>query len=154
MQSLPFLSITQVFHNLQKRKVGRYFTRPCSVEEVQKLEDNLGLRLPAAYRELLLWIGNGGFVFEGQYFRHYLIKGNRAMAIKLMQVLGLSESLPEDAIVFLHDQLDEYFYYICASEGDDPPVHEFYAVGGECKHVKNYSKKLEEYMLRRLRSFL
>lgn len=67
-----------------------------------------------------------------------------------MKAVGCPESLPEDAIVFLFDQLDDYFFYIRASEGDNPPVHMFEAIGKEYRKIDNYSSNLEDYLLERI----
>ena len=53
------------FQILQESRKGSSETFPCSEKEVQKLEKNLGLRLPEAYKEFLLWIGAGGGPLEG-----------------------------------------------------------------------------------------
>ncbi|HEY9627545.1 MAG TPA: SMI1/KNR4 family protein [Coleofasciculaceae cyanobacterium] len=138
------------FQMLQESRKGSSETFPCSEEEVQKLEKNLGLRLPKAYKEFLLWIGAGGGPLEGQHFTDSRVQANRERAMATMKAVGCPESLPEDAIVFLFDQLDDYFFYIRASEGDNPPVHLFEAIGKEYRKIDNYSRNLEDYLLERI----
>lgn len=138
------------FQVLQKSQKGYSKPSSCTVEEVQMLEHDLGFPLPEAYKEFLLWIGAGGGPLEGQHFTDSRVKVNRERAIATMRAVGFPGSLSDDAIVFLFDQLDDYFFYICASEGDNPPVHMFEALGNEYQKVDNYSNNLEEYLLERI----
>ena len=105
---------------------------PATPAEVDGLESEIGLRLPAAYRGFLLQAGN--------YPPHALVGSDCSIANVpklrgyLEEVLrndGVSFELPADAVVFLSHQGYIYFYFQCDNQSDDPPVWRYY----EGKHV-------------------
>lgn len=73
------------FQILQRSKKGCSETFSSSVEEVQKLEKDIGFLLPEAYKEFLLWIGAGGGPLEGQHFTDSRVQANRERAIATMR---------------------------------------------------------------------
>src|SRR5207248_219520 len=91
---------------------------PCTEEEVRKLEQQVGLKLPQAYREFLLWMGhNGGGLLQGSdcFYQHLprIQKG----AVELLEEDGFPDPLPADAFVFLMHQ-GYQFDFFRVSEGD------------------------------------
>jgi hypothetical protein len=96
---------------------------PCSEREVQSLERHLGLTLPPAYKEYLLWIGHGaGRLLRGTDCFYADIFDLRTWAEQLLNEDGFPQKLPEDAIVFSMHQ-GYQFSFFRTSEGDDPPVY-------------------------------
>jgi len=99
---------------------------PCTEHEIQILEQQLGLPLPGAYKEFLLWMGHGagGFLRGSDCFYEHLLR-LRAGAMELLWENGYPEPLPGDALVFYMHQ-GYLFYFVRVGEGDDPPVY-FYS---------------------------
>jgi hypothetical protein len=137
---------------------------PCTSEQVQLLEDCLGLALPGAYREFLLWSGNGGGCFDKQPHHHdnrfrfadVFDGSNKIAAIEILKRNGYAEELPDDAIVFKVTDGGE-FSFIRAGEGDNPPIHVFYSKLYDHRPqqlVWNDSQNLEEYRLKRIESLI
>jgi hypothetical protein len=99
---------------------------PCTEREIRIMEQHIGLPLPGAYKEFLLWMGHGagGFMRGSDCFYEHLPR-LRAWAMELLWENGYAEPLPEDAFVFYMHQ-GYLFYFVRAGEGNDPPVY-FYS---------------------------
>lgn len=92
-------------------------------EQISTLENKYAVRLPKAYKEWLAEFGaSSSGIFYSVTFTYPQLEEAQRRAKKLASVDGFS--LPESAIVFLID--DCSFCYFDATEGDDPPVYEFY----------------------------
>ena len=103
-----------------------YQTTPCRQESLKFLEQHLGLPLPTAYQEFLLWMGYGADRFLGHLeFCVGQVPYNQEDAHEVMEGY-CQEPLPDDAIVFAMGHQGTYFYFICVSEGEDPPIHGYY----------------------------
>lgn len=98
---------------------------PCTEDEVHQLEQTLGLRLPLAYREFLLWMGHyaGGYL-AGYDWRFEALFHLKEWALELLEENQSTEILPEDAIVFFMNQ-GYRFMFFRVSEGENPPVYEY-----------------------------
>ena len=102
--------------------VGRLV--PCSEGEVRAIEKRLGNKLPAAYREFLLLMGQKDGGLLGRDWLYEYLEIFQEDAIELMRRDGFPVTLPADAFVFLmHDGYQ--FDFFCISEGDDPPVYHY-----------------------------
>lgn len=99
--------------------------KPCTKEEIQQLERVLGLRLPLAYQEFLLWMGHGagGFLAGSDWIFEDLFDLKEA-ARELLEENRSTEVLPEDTFVFFMHQ-GYRFLYLRPSEGENPPVYEY-----------------------------
>lgn len=96
---------------------------PCTLEEVEELEQWCGHRLPEAYREFLLWMGRsgGGFLAGSDYFYRHL-KDLPAAALELLAEDQFAGQLPANIFIFfMHQGFQFNFFYF--DDGDDPPVY-------------------------------
>ena len=96
---------------------------PCTEEEINLLEEKLGLFLPMAYKEFLLWGGHkAGGLMEGSdcFYRHLL--RNQETARSILEDDEFIKPLPEDAFVFFthHDYM---FLFFQTSYVEDPAVY-------------------------------
>lgn len=116
------------FQDLEQLNRDIYKNQPCSPEEVERLEEDLKLKLPEAYREFLLWCGNRcGFLRSDRYFWSDVKDSHREWLEETMEIHNLSMTLiPSDAIIFYVNHGGYVYAFICASEGDNPPVHAFW----------------------------
>ncbi|MGG6298063.1 SMI1/KNR4 family protein [Leptolyngbya sp. AN02str] len=139
------------FQELEQINRDIYKNCPCSLEEVELLEHDLKLKLPGAYREFLLWCGNRcGFLDSDRYFWSDVKDSHREWLEEAMEILNLPMTLvPSDAIIFYVN--GGYIYaFIRASEGDNPPVHEFR--NGQL--LWNYVDSIEQFCLERIETAL
>lgn len=114
------------FEQLCQNERIPFEARPASEAEIQNAEQQLRIRFPIAYREFLLWMGNGGHHFLDHFvFSISRLPLNQIDARELVED-DTSETLPEDEIVLFWGNQGYYFKFICASDGDNPRVHEFY----------------------------
>ena len=98
---------------------------PCNEHEVQELERAVGLKLPAAYKEFLLWAGHGaGWLMEGSRFYYDDLLAIQETAREMLQENESPDKLPDDAFVFWSHQ-GYQFSFFRTSQGDDPPVHHY-----------------------------
>lgn len=114
---------------------------PCTEEEVRSLEQQLGISLPDAYKEFLLWMGHGaGGLMRGSdcFFEHLF--EIRAWAIELLQENNFPEPLPDDAFVFFMHQ-GYQFSFLRTSEGDDPPTYSYH----EGENQTSFTRSHERY---------
>lgn len=139
------------FQALLARRGGFNNVRPCTNDEVQSLERSLGIKLPKAYQEFLLWMGRGGGFLGGEEFDWMRVRDdNRRKAIEIMEFCNYPNPLSDDAIIFLVYQGIDAFAFIRASEGDNPPVHLFGEGESHDQITWNFSKDLEEFCLKRI----
>ena len=104
---------------------------PCSEREVELLERHLGLPLPQAYREYLLWIGHGaGQLERGTDCFYADVFHLRTSAKRLLNEDDFPQPLPADAVVFSMHQ-GYQFAFFCTSEGEDPPVYYYLEDSGQ-----------------------
>lgn len=98
---------------------------PCTPEEVERLEQWKGHRLPEAYREILLWMGRwGGGLLRGSECFYGDLRYIQSEARELLAENQFPEALPEDAFVFFMHQGCQ-FNFFRLDEGDDPPVYRY-----------------------------
>lgn len=112
---------------------------PCTEKEISSLEEHLGLSLPLAYKEFLLWGGHSaGGLMEGSdcFFKHLLLIQDTAKDILAED--QFSQLLPEYAFVFFMHQ-DYQFLFFKTFQEDDPPVYSYR------EHQKKTSFKQEYY---------
>jgi hypothetical protein len=136
----------------QKEREDRPLVQPATEKEVKEVETQLGLLLPEAYKEFLLWTGNGGGIWAGHDFDWDRVRSqNKRIALGAMEIAGFAPILPEDAIVFLVYQGGDSFAFIRSSEGNNPPVHLFVEYGDRAEMILNYASCIEELYLKSLR---
>lgn len=104
----------------------------CTEEEVHRLEEQLGIHVPAAYREWLRWMGHGagGFLRGTDVFYDDDLPSLKEGALELFHENDLDGALPADALVFyLHQGYVAQFMRL--SEGDDPPIYGYAEGSGQ-----------------------
>ena len=137
-----------------KKIYDSYFSEtpaPCTQEQVEHVEQFLHLKLPVAFVEYLLWMGQWADMMRGSDFFYWPLFDLREGAETLMAHTECQETLPQDAIVFFMHGGNQ-FMFIRTSEGDDPPVY-FY--GGKnpyfTKPFEHFSSCLEAIIQQEIR---
>jgi len=111
---------------------------PCSASEVERLQNDSGLPLPAAYKAYLLiagqappssWFGSDCAV------RH--LPSLRAAAERILRESG-RPPLPNEAFVFLMHQGYQFFHFVADGRSDDPEI--FYYLEGEPAVVRRFDR--------------
>ena len=97
---------------------------PCSQADILRLEEQFEIKLPAAYREFLLWVGRGGGQFLQKQYRYDVLGVISSAAREILESRLPGVTLPSKALVIALD-IDESFYFIPSNEGDDPRVFIF-----------------------------
>lgn len=143
MDSVPLLetSLLNILYGLRdEAQNGQYLTQqknqlaiidanvaqapvPCTLDEVETLEQQISLELPVAYKEFLAWLGHsaGSFLHYLDCFYPSLVSLQQAVRAMLASD-ACSSTLADDAFVFMLIS-GEGFAFIRTSEGDDPPVY-------------------------------
>lgn len=96
---------------------------PCTLAEVEDLEQWTGHRLPEVYREFLLWMGHaGGGLLEGSDCFYPHLRELPLLAQDLLEEDQCVKTLPGNTVVFfMHQGYQFDFFYL--NDGDDPPVY-------------------------------
>ena len=144
---LEFCQTVSKYHNPS----SPYIPVPSSEGEIKAMEKTLNLSFPAAYQEFLLWMGKGAGSFMDSYVCVLrTLPRNKEDAIELMEGDACTDILPKDAIVFAWGNQGCYFSFIRASEGDNPPVHDY----DEGKGITwNADPNLETFVIRYIDDF-
>jgi SMI1 / KNR4 family (SUKH-1) len=86
---------------------------PASPEEIAALEQQLGVRLPAAYKAFLFILGrDGGTDFIGSDCTIRRLPKLREWAQDLLRRCGSPYMLPDTAFVFMMHQGYSFFYFV------------------------------------------
>lgn len=125
--------------------------RGCTEKEVAKLEDQIGLKLPKAYKEFMIWAGNGLGTFEigSEFYYDQDLVDLQRMANDLLLENNFPQKLPKDSFVFWGHQ-GYMFCFFLTSEGDDPPVH-YYRESFEKDFAWNYHRHFTDFLLVEMR---
>lgn len=102
---------------------------PCTEEEVSALERDVGVRLPAAYRAMLLVIGRESYSkLVGTDVTIGWLRRMQPYARELLEANGRPFELPAEAFVFLSHQGYQFAYFVADGANNDPAVY-FYLEG-------------------------
>jgi SMI1-KNR4 cell-wall len=96
---------------------------PANSEEVAALEQELGVRFPAAYKAFLFILGRDGgsdFIGSDCTIRH--LPELRGGAEDLLRRCGSQFTLPKKAFVYLMHQGYNFFYFLADQTSEDPAV--------------------------------
>lgn len=152
---------------------------PCTEAEVEEFEIALGVKIPLAYREFLMWGGKGmGKIMQGSddfyYYepmysqlRKIMQSDNkshdyqtdepyvgRIMARELLLENKLDPSPIDNQVILIFSHQGYQFAYIRADEGENPPV--YYYIEGQksttpIKQHEHYSDYLETVIRKELK---
>lgn len=97
----------------------------CNREEISKLEQQVGIKLPSAYQEFLQIMGKGAgqFLRGSDCFYPELLELQKA-AIEILEENNFPQTLPQDAFVFFMHQ-GYQFSFFRLSEGENPPTYSY-----------------------------
>jgi SMI1 / KNR4 family (SUKH-1) len=114
-------------------RVGGYIARyqaagltgvPCTEAEVSALQRDLGVRLPAAYRAMLLLMGREPDPsFTGTDLSMRWLRDLQPAALELLEDNGRPFELPPRSFVFLSHQGYQFMYLVADGASDDPPLY-------------------------------
>jgi hypothetical protein len=109
----------------------------CTQEDLERIEAEAGVRLPASYKQLMSVAGrSAGRFLEGSDFLFPAVTGLKADAVRLLRECGTDWHLSPTEFVFVGHQGYQFLFFDCA-KGDDPPVYLF--VEGDEKPREVYS---------------
>lgn len=104
---------------------ARRGARGCTQDEIAQVEADQGVRLPAAYRELLAALGRDtGGLAVGSDLTFPGILGARADAVELFEENEVGHLLPASAVVVMIHQ-GYVVDFVDTADGQDPPVREW-----------------------------
>lgn len=116
----------------------------CTDAEIAEVEKDVGVSLPAAYREFLHRMGrSAGNFYVGTDLFYPQILGATLAAHELVAEVKTGIVLPHGALVIAMHQ-GYQFLFIDADEGDDPPVHYYMENSGSFVKKAN---SLSQYFL-------
>ena len=96
----------------------------CTADEVEQLEQYLGVELPSSYKAFLMVAGHGAGPFlRGTDFTYGFVFYLRDAAEELLQ--ASEQKLPVDAVVFAMHQGYVFWYFHTGDGLADPPVRRF-----------------------------
>lgn len=125
--------------------------RPCNEAQVQWFERMVGVRFPLAYREFLLWAGNGlGDVMVGSefYFGQLVQYNYREYARDLLIENHLNHDAIDAHVIIIYSHQGYQFSYIRADEGENPPVYSYdEGRGGIKRHHDCYTDMIENLIV-------
>lgn len=118
---MDYLSEIKQFY---KRQVSR-FRKPkgCGKELIEKLEDEIGFLLPAAYKQFLQWMGcdfYGVFVGSDIFLRD--VVSNSKYLPELLKENGLEHDLPDNYLAFFSHQGYVMAWFALPKESENPAV--------------------------------
>ena len=95
---------------------------PATIEEIERLERQLGMEFPAAYKAFLLILGrDGGPDFVGSDCTIRTLPSLRMSAEQMLRSAGSQFVLPDKAVVFLMHQGYYFAFFVTDGRADDPP---------------------------------
>lgn len=115
--------IIQDANKISGQSIWQY--NPCTSNEIARLENNLQMQLPEAYKEFLAWIGKGSKIFLYWTIWSYKSLLNlQTYAKELLEENNMLQHFPSSGFIFLMDQGYE-FYFLDIKEGDNPPIYHY-----------------------------
>jgi SMI1-KNR4 cell-wall len=97
-------------------------SKPCSIDEINLLEEHFGIKLPNMYRQFLLSFGNGSTEYMvGTDYTLYWLRNMKIEANKMLLENNLTE-LSTDAFVFWMHQGYQFMYFETADNNQNPAI--------------------------------
>src|SRR3954467_8686392 len=100
---------------------------PCTPDQVQALEKQLGVTFSKSYKDFLLWMGQSrcGILIADSWLTDDL-PDLKQKAIKMLETNNFPKKLPPDAFVFWMSQ-GYIFAFTLLSAGDNSPVFRYHS---------------------------
>jgi hypothetical protein len=125
--------------------------RPCNEAQVVAMARKLGVTLPLAYQEFLLWAGlRLGDVMVGSefYFSALMLYDYKEFSRNLLELNHLDPSPLDEHAIIIYSHQGYQFAYIRDDEGDNPPVYGYdEGQGGIERRHKCYSDMIENLIV-------
>jgi len=120
-----------------------------SVEEVDRLENELGVRIPGALREYLLLMGIKPII--DQYYDEHGTKDMKMLFEWIYEIIGEFRAqgfaLDEIGVILPFGRTMDNFFYVPVEDGvEDPPVMTW--VIGAKPYIKKYEKNIGNFIKR------
>jgi hypothetical protein len=139
--------------HLYTQKVEPHFGMPTgySEQEVRAFEEELGLPLPEAYRQYLLWIGKENPVYTGSDVHISDVLDNTEYLPELLRENGITCQLPSRYLVFFLHQGYIAAWFALPKASDDPLVYSY----SEAEELREpiVNGVFSEYLLGDIRTF-
>lgn len=124
--------------------------RGCSVEAIDALEARVGSRLPGAYRDFLLWMGDDkDGVFRGSEWFASDVAENTAYVPELLRENGLGWRPDRPVLAFFSHQGYMLAWFELPATEDDPRCY-FFSEGSEVGRIE-CQQTFSEFLLTELR---
>lgn len=132
---------------LMKKKLINTPLVGCTEEEIIKLEDRIGFKLPGMYKEFLLAGGHGsGRLFQGTTVKYINLIEIQEWAKELLEENNNPITLPSTSFVFsMHQGYEIRFFDV--NMGENPPVFLWYEGKRNPASAIKLSDTFEEFLL-------
>lgn len=136
---------------LKKKKLMNKPLVGCTEEEIIKLEEKVGLKLPETYKEFLLAVGHeSGRLFQGTVVHYSNLIEIQKRAKELLEENNNPIALPNRSLVFsMHQGYEIRFFDI--NMGENPPVFLWYEGMGNPASAIRLFETFEEFLLQEIK---
>lgn len=114
-----YISETVAFYDAHLREVYGV-PKGCKLRQIEVFEKRLGIHLPMAYREFLLWMGEDfGGIFRGTLIFFRDLKVNEEILLEMSEQYSLPVDAPSVMVFFTHQGYQACWFKLC-DDSQDP----------------------------------